>query len=432
MLHIYMNNFRGFSDTLIPLRQCTFLVGENSTGKSSVLKLIHIFASQQFSWSPEYALQEDGELGGFADIVSAWAGDNSFFEIGLIETHEATEKVEAKASFSIYRFVSNKGTPILSRYIEFSGKTLTRILFEKRTTKYKIETIDVVLSDVEKVKDLFRKSRLTINESSDGYVAFPKQIPNRPPVPIAMSIIKAVAKGEEVVGSAFQAEIGETINLAWIAPIRTKPKRFYDGLMRPFSPEGDHTPYLLRRQLKARNVSASFAEKLQAFGIASGLFEGISAHSFGSDSQSPFEIKIKFSGASLNINNVGYGVSQALPLVVEFIARTKGRVFAVQQPEVHLHPKAQAAFGDLIYEVIVDRNHSFVLETHSDYLIDRFRLNMRKSKKSTDAQVLFFERDSSGNKVTELRLGDDGKYPQIQPKSFRNFFINEERKLLDM
>ena len=59
MRYIYMNNFRGFSDTLIPLSQISFLVGENSTGKSSFLKLLYLLASPNFWFSPEFIRTSD-------------------------------------------------------------------------------------------------------------------------------------------------------------------------------------------------------------------------------------------------------------------------------------------------------------------------------------------------------------------------------------
>ena len=130
------------------------------------------------------------------------------------------------------------------------------------------------------------------------------------------------------------------MDLTWIAPIRTKPQRFYDGMRKTFTPEGDHTPFILRKTLRAKTRSREFAAKLKVFGESSGLYEAIRPHSFDRSPQSPFEILVRFAGAELNINNVGYGVSQVLPLVVEFLSKEKGCTFAIQQPEVHLHPRA--------------------------------------------------------------------------------------------
>jgi predicted ATP-dependent endonuclease of OLD family len=70
MRYVFMHNFRGFSETLLPLRQTTFLVGENSAGKSSVLKLLYVLSRPRFWFSPDAPFQDEAELGGFDDIVS--------------------------------------------------------------------------------------------------------------------------------------------------------------------------------------------------------------------------------------------------------------------------------------------------------------------------------------------------------------------------
>jgi predicted ATPase len=164
----------------------------------------------------------------------------------------------------------------------------------------------------------------------------------------------------------------------------------------------------------------------------SGLFETVGTQTFGKGDRNPFEILIKLRGTDLNIDNVGYGVSQVLPLLIEFLAQSKSSFFAVQQPEVHLHPRAQAALGGLLVPLAKDLKHSFIIETHSDYLIDRFRLEVSKIKNAPEAQVMFFQRTEAGNQVSLLPIAPSGKYPKAQPRAFREFFINEELRLLSI
>jgi predicted ATPase len=174
-------------------------------------------------------------------------------------------------------------------------------------------------------------------------------------------------------------------------------------------------------------------ELIESFGLKSGLFNSISIKPFGKDSSSPFEIDIIINSSSFKIANVGYGISQVLPIIVEKLARSKNTVFAIQQPEVHLHPKAQAALGDFIYFANQNTNMIFFIETHSEYLINRFRLNVHRNKeKKSKSQVLFFERTENGNKVHTIEIEGDGKYSEDQPASFKDFFIKEEIDLLDI
>lgn len=432
MRYIFLHNFRGFSETLIPIKQLTFLVGENSTGKSSFLKLLYLFSRPQFWFSPESVFQEESDLGGFDDMVSVWAEDRSFFQIGVL-TFREKKGSKPTFSFAVHTFSNKGGSPELSRYVLFREGNLTKLVFQPKRTKYKMLDIKRLPSNDEEAIQIFKQFVYDDRKDNDGFSLFPKDIPPGPPLPIAISILRAMSKGKPYEMTEFTAEIPFSLDLTWIAPIRTKPLRFYDGMRKTFTPEGDHTPYVLRKSLRAKTKSKKFAEKLKIFGEASGLYDAIIPHSFDRSPQSPFEILIRFSGANLNINNVGYGVSQVLPLIVEFFSRDKGRSFAVQQPEVHLHPKAQAALGDIIGELAKEKECAFFVETHSDYLIDRCRLYLAKnSSDAPDAQVIFFQRTEKGNMATVLTIDRNGRYPKDQPTEFRDFFVKEEMQLLEI
>lgn len=221
-------------------------------------------------------------------------------------------------------------------------------------------------------------------------------------------------------------------DVTWIAPIRNKPQRFYGGPNWGFSPDGKHTPSVLRdRAGKIQN--SEFQKNLSKFGMESGLFKSVEIKEYSKDKNAPYEILVELQGgAKLNINNVGYGVSQSLPLVVDFLLMSKKSNFIIQQPEVHLHPRGQAAMGDLIYYVTKEKEHSFFIETHSDFLLDRYRSNLKKNSKIFRSQVLFFNRIGNKNKVTLIKIEQNGKYSENQPKAFRNFFIKEQIKVLDL
>jgi predicted ATPase len=72
---------------------------------------------------------------------------------------------------------------------------------------------------------------------------------------------------------------------------------------------------------------------------------------------------------------------------------------------------------------------SFMVETHSDFTIDRFRLNVRQHG-HIDSQLLFFERTESINSVTRIEIGANGDLAPDQPENYRLFFFNESLALL--
>jgi predicted ATPase len=208
----------------------------------------------------------------------------------------------------------------------------------------------------------------------------------------------------------------------WIAPIRAKPEKIYLSQSSNYSAEGNHVPIILNK-IFGKTTEKNDSKMLNAineFGKSSGLFDAIRVKRFGKEASSPFQVNVDLGGSELLVSNVGYGVSQVLPIVLESRRRSGASYISIQQPEVHLHPKAQAALGEFIYDSKKLTGNNFVIETHSDYLIDRFRLRTNKED-CLDAQVLFFSRGESGNKVYSIKINPDGSYPDSQPSQFREF-----------
>src|SRR6266700_2651669 len=87
--YLFVDNFRGFTDTCIPIADVNFLVGENSTGKSSLLGLIKLFSGPGFLMGQDFSDDVVG-FGHFLDVVSANSTDQTYFRIGF--TSDLTER----------------------------------------------------------------------------------------------------------------------------------------------------------------------------------------------------------------------------------------------------------------------------------------------------------------------------------------------------
>ncbi len=247
------------------------------------------------------------------------------------------------------------------------------------------------------------------------------------------SIKKRGAKKPRIINTPdLLSMMGFTHHLVWIAPLRSKPKRTYDQIKLAFNPEGDHTPYLIRKMLEDEfsDIAKDFHSFIQGFGKESGLFKDIEINSFGTHPASPFELRVVNEGKSLNVCNLGYGVSQSLPILVELFTRPKYSWFAIQQPEVHLHPRAQAALGEVFFDLAMKEKMIFFIETHSDFMVDRFRLKVNSTKKTVESQVVFFEQKDSLNKAYPIKILPNGRYQDNLPESFGSFFIKEEISIL--
>jgi predicted ATPase len=132
-----------------------------------------------------------------------------------------------------------------------------------------------------------------------------------------------------------------------------------------------------------------------------------------------------------NIVDVGYGVSQILPLVVELVRGARDRLYMLQQPEVHLHPRAQAELGSLFGALVKAQSKRFLVETHSDYIIDRVRMDVRdkKSIRPEDVMILFFEMHKEGARIHPIEVDAEGNLVNAPP-TYRRFFLEEERRFL--
>jgi predicted ATPase len=177
---------------------------------------------------------------------------------------------------------------------------------------------------------------------------------------------------------------------------------------------------------------SEFAKALSEFGQACGLFEDVKVRRKGKKASDPFQIEVRVSGPAFNLVDVGYGVSQALPILVDSLQGEPGQIFLMQQPEVHLHPKAQAALGTFLVQLVKRENKMFVVETHSDYLIERIRMDIRDGVcqvKPEDVIILFFQRAGAEVTIHPIRIDSHGNILDA-PNGYRRFFLEEERRFL--
>ena len=119
-------------------------------------------------------------------------------------------------------------------------------------------------------------------------------------------------------------------------------------------------------------------------------------------------------------------------IIVQSVLADQPRVLLLQQPEVHLHPKAQASLGSLFAAFVqtTKDSNTFVIETHSDYLIDRIRQEVAQGSLSPDdVSILFLEMKNAITRIHSIGLDSDGNILKAPP-SYRHFFLQEELNLL--
>lgn len=446
MQYVYLDNFRGFQQAVIPVLDINFCVGENSTGKTSFLSAINLLSSSRF-WFDQNFDGNETAFKHFDDYVSVNSSNRASFRMGIAEPiprrpqKDGSRSNDAQAFRAVlFKYTERGGLPVLECCTAIINNLIVTVHVGSRgVIKYRVSDLpgDVTLdsfsgdafSDWEAIQDDVSSGNLnTIRDSDIGRGYFP------PLYAVTVAYRHAIAerKGSKPRDTFWFPSPAFGGDTAWIAPIRTKPQRTYDEVKLGFSPEGTHTPYVVKRMLKRGKKAEKFVSFLRRFGSESGLFKEVKVHTFGRTKTSPFELEIILDTKPLNISNVGYGVSQVLPVVVEALVRPNGTLFAIQQPEVHLHPRAQASIGEMLFVLASSENKKFIVETHSDFTIDRFRTTMRQAKQKVAAQVLFFQRECGINSTTSIPIEANGDLGGEQPAAYREFFLSEEFNVIGM
>ncbi|MCX6867695.1 MAG: DUF3696 domain-containing protein [Verrucomicrobia bacterium] len=144
------------------------------------------------------------------------------------------------------------------------------------------------------------------------------------------------------------------------------------------------------------------------------------------------------------MQDVGVGVSQSLPIILEAHAQQK-KLIAIEQPELHIHPKLQAELGDVFIESALGENkNTFLLETHSEHLILRILRRIRETTEGEmaewpealrkacpngirpeDVAVLYVQPGADGSTVEQLRVNELGEFIDEWPGGFFDERVKE-------
>ena len=398
------------------IRPLTFLVGENSTGKTTMLACFQVLANYLKRGEIDFNTQPYS-MGIFRDIVRNSRKPEKAFRLGFAIESDS-EDVEYAVAFVQKRdgfepaiaSVTIKFTDgeIVFKYTDTAKGEARLTDFDATKNQYRIDAPDGV--------PFFYFDFWIRSLEGEGKHALEKYLKRKYQRDRYPSMMRDL--------SVFST-----------SPIRSRPKRTYDPTREFNDPEGSDVPMrLMRTQATKKARWEGLKQKLVEFGRRSELFENVEIKNLGGSLGDPFQLKIKVRGPNANLIDVGYGVSQILPILVQILdadiygnART---TFLLQQPEVHLHPKAQAQLSSLLAELARRGRHAFIVETHSDYLIDRVRIEIRRGNISHEEVSLIYL-EPKGRVVHAHNIRFDKMANMLDaPPHYGKFFLQETDRLM--
>jgi hypothetical protein len=436
MIKVQFNDFRCFTgSTPIEIRPITLLIGENSAGKTSFLAGLRFIFEVLAGNSQNIFNKDPYFLGGFEEIAH---------RKGVRPASQFLMTAEVPAYDTSHQFTFTRGEPQpqLSGY-NFRWQS-DRVSLDVSGDRHPVITFEFpdlggnnIPIDLSGSLERFPPARFLRNNPSYLTMIFDDLRFRSSTSRSRKGSIRHNLPQERItqLGHHFHQSMQYLEkNVFASAPVRTQPRRTYTPSEVTVSSEGDQVPLALARaKLRSPERWSEIQKHLAKFGRDSGLFTNIDIRQFGKSDIDPFQVLVRLGNARRNLVDVGYGISQVLPIVYQIQMPGRYNAFLLQQPEVHLHPRAQAELASLISAKIDHKNPNFfVVETHSDYIIDRIRILITLQLiDPKDITLVFFERREHDCTAQNLYLNDKGEFVEV-PFNFRSFFIQEHSKLLGL
>lgn len=378
--HISLKNFKCFRETDIQVSRITLLTGENSSGKSSVLYGLLTPFQSKFP----YYLSPNGK----------------YVTMGDFREMSFNNLKENKIALDI-SVIREKGEP------EIEYQTLWKIdaagrMPELDCLKYRASSMDFeIISD----GDCYRMNHYDTYNGKRVSLPVPESY-KTPDVPTYVNI-----KISE-----------ESRGLNFIGPFRPEPERTYYQKTKADEKIGKSGEGYIDQILEWENQKAEEIKTLRAILRNLGLLNTMKV------SQLPggrFELNVRVTqkGVWASLADVGFGISQFLPVITADLQLPDHSALLLAEPEIHLHPSVQAALGDYFVQQVRNTDKQYIVETHSEYLLNRIRLSIVKGEiDPSDVSVYYFENSVRGSKTYPVEFTTNGQIRNA-PKGFFDTYM---------
>ena len=438
LTHIRMKNFKSWADSgEVVLAPLTGFFGTNSSGKSSLLQML-LLLKQTIGRGEVLFFGDESSLvnlGSFNEAIFRYNRDETIllefasklqepFKIEIPEENLGEYRSYPPYQIDNFTFstaVREKADSLivesLSYEVDEASNSHLRYFTGHRFPIFGVTWEDGILSD-------YRGQEVGSVRIKNCYGA-------SPPGPQPSQKILAQFS------SAFERQFS---HVYYLGPARVTPQRCYHWEGTHSQDTGQWGDKAIDALLSARvkRLKTHYNEK--SFQIEERVSEWLRdmalAHAFSLESSDngdgrDYEVRIKKDSVSPEVTlvDMGYGLSQFLPVLVLCYYAPEGSTLILEQPGIHLHPKVQSQLADLLIEVVTERNLQVLVESHSEHLLNRLQRRIAEEQISVDKTALYFCRNERGVSACERleidEFGNIANWPE-------NFFGDEMGDLLAM
>jgi hypothetical protein len=369
---IQLKNFRAFEDTgRIDYAPVTLLFGRNSSGKTSILRaplLLKQMLQQPPGREPAFS-GADVDFGSYIETV--YSGDTKR-DITIAASTTLGRMQDMPLPAEVWR--------ALGEELRSLGHAFTvELTLHWNQTRAKTIVSRIGFSATPDSPALVEMTRTGLGKYNLRIGSGRPRRMNSELTPESLRYMALRADSENVNDfyfSYFAFNLGNTLEVAasrlvHVGPLRDRPSRAY-RTDQVGVPGGRDTIDVLRN---GGREAADVIGALKTLKMASDVRLDKLAPGY-----SAILLKQPRTGRMENLADVGFGVSQVLPILATLATVEPGSTVLIEQPELHLHPEAQGNFADVLLDLGERRNLGLVIETHSEHILLRLQRRVAESR----------------------------------------------------
>jgi predicted ATPase len=430
---IRLGQFKAFEKLSIPLKPITVFLGPNNSGKSAIISAIRLLAQTAQSFDFSVALLLNGSMGDFGNYRDIVHGNGSRrnieIEISFLTSLTSSKRDHLDSDEVILSLTytydqQRRKVILLQSTVCHNGKALLTTSYLKEQNKHVVSVVAGKAIENPETHPLARNLHFnhfwpqpfSFRSSDEALAQIPKDLEDT--VQLAYGCGAAAFRG---------LRRAEYVGAMRVQPSRTYP---YSGEDREYvGRSGEYAISILAQdRFQNRQVSRGLVPKVAAWLSEVAIADRVHLRSF-SDRYYEFRLRHPRTREYENLSDVGLGVSQVIPILVGGYNLAEGGLFMVEEPEIHLHPRAQAHLGDFFLE-LHKRSIQSIVETHSEHLILRLQQHVAARKiNPNDIIFHYVYANEDGKAVATLRLSDEGKFIDPWPEGFFPERLEEAKKL---